>query len=147
MKLTPHRRKRFLQVLADTCNVTAACQQAKLSRSQVYGLRGRDAAFRQAMEEAIEAAADALEAEARRRAVDGVEQPVFFQGEQCGASRRYSDSLLMFLLRAHRPAKFRERPPPSPDDDGAAQEAAREELARQLERLAAPPGPDDPDPS
>ncbi len=143
MTPTPHRRKRFLQVLADTCNVTTACAAAKLSRSQVYGLRGRDPGFRQAMEEAIEAAADTLEAEARRRAVDGVEQPVFFQGEQCGASRRYSDSLLMFLLKAHRPAKFREHPIAAPPDP-AAEDAAREELARRLQRLAPPPTPEEP---
>ena len=36
-------------------------------------------------------------------------EEVFYQGEECGRILRYSDSLMMFLLKAHRPAKFRER--------------------------------------
>ncbi len=44
-----------------------------------------------------------------RRAFEGVEEPVFHQGKQCGTIRRYSDTLTIFLLKAHRPAKYRER--------------------------------------
>ena len=32
------------------------------------------------------------------RALDGVEEPVFWKGEQIGTKRRYNDRLLMFLL-------------------------------------------------
>ena len=52
---------------------------------------------------------DDLELEARRRAVEGTERPVFYQGGEVGYVREYSDTLLIFLLKAHRPNKFRER--------------------------------------
>ena len=51
----------------------------------------------------------ALEDEATRRAVEGVEGPVFFQGRQCGVVRKYSDTLLIFRLKAMRPEKYSER--------------------------------------
>lgn len=60
-------------------------------------------------DEAIETAIDALEHEARRRAVKGVDEPVFYQGNVCGVVTRYSDTLLIQLLKAHRPEKYRER--------------------------------------
>ena len=44
-----------------------------------------------------------LELEARRRAYEGVEKPVFHAGEECDFIRQYSDVLMMFLLKAHRP--------------------------------------------
>lgn len=49
-----------------------------------------------------------LEDEARRRAVDGVDEPVFQGGELVGHVRRYSDRLLEFLLRGRRPTVYRE---------------------------------------
>ena len=35
-------------------------------------------------------------------------KPVFYQGKPCGAVQEYSDSLLMFMLKAHDP-KYREK--------------------------------------
>ncbi len=52
---------------------------------------------------------DRMEDEARRRAVDGVEESVFYQGEQVSTVRRYSDTLLIFMLKARRPETYRER--------------------------------------
>ena len=62
-----------------------------------------------AWDNAVEQGIDTLEFEARRRECEGVDEPVFHKGEECGHVRRYSDALLMFLLRSHRPEKFRER--------------------------------------
>ena len=50
----------------------------------------------------------ALEDEAHRRAFEGVPEPVFHQGVECGSVRKYSDTLAIFLLKAHRPEKYRE---------------------------------------
>jgi len=50
-----------------------------------------------------------LEAEAWRRAVEGVEKPVFQGGVQVGVIREFSDSVLMFLLRARKPEVYWER--------------------------------------
>jgi hypothetical protein len=82
----------------------------------VYELRKTDPAFPAAWEEAVEVAADALEAEARRRAVVGIEEPLVSAGRivrddhgQPIGVRRYSDKLLLELLKKHRPPRH-ERP-------------------------------------
>ena len=78
-------------------------------------LRKNDPAFAIAWEEAEEMAADALEAEARRRAVEGTQEPLVSAGrivrDDDGrpiAVRRYSDNLLLALIKARRPPR-RER--------------------------------------
>lgn len=69
--------------------------------------KGEDG-FDEAMGQALEEAVDHLEEEARRRAQDGVDEPVYYKGSPCGAVRKYSDTLLIFLLKGARPQKFRE---------------------------------------
>jgi hypothetical protein len=68
LRLTKARQAGFLKTLAGTGNVTAAAAFAGTSRTRVYELRKMDSAFAAAWDEAEEMAADALEAEARRRA-------------------------------------------------------------------------------
>jgi hypothetical protein len=46
-----------------------------------------------------------LETEAYRRAVLGYEEPVYQPGEKVGVVTRYSDNLLMLLLRSRAPQK------------------------------------------
>ena len=65
-------------------------------------------AYSEAFEDAQEHAVETLEEEARRRAMFGVEQPVFYKGEVCGSIRKYSDVLLIFLLKGLRPEVYRE---------------------------------------
>lgn len=108
-KFTPRARERFIRKLRETCNVTLAASTVPMSRRNVYEWRDRDAKFAAAMDDAIESATDALEAEARRRGLQGYDEPVFYKGKRVAAVRRYSDHLLEQLLKAHRPDKFRER--------------------------------------
>lgn len=99
----------FLATLATTGNVSAAARAAGVSRQAAYHRRSNDRDFRAAWDDALEEGVDALEAEARRRALEGVEEPVFHAGAQCGTVRRFSDALMVVLLRAHRPHKFSEK--------------------------------------
>ena len=80
-KLTEARRERFLTALASSGSVSAAVRVAGTSRTRVYELRKVDPAFAASWDEAEESATDALEAEARRRAIDGVELPVISMGK------------------------------------------------------------------
>jgi hypothetical protein len=74
-----------------------------VSRATAYRFRGHDRAFAEAWDDAIEEAVDMLELEAHRRAIEG------------------SDRLLMFVLRALRPEKYRENAPrPRPVQEKAA---------------------------
>jgi hypothetical protein len=90
-----------------TGNVTVACAQAEVGKTQVYEWRKDDIEFRFAWDDAIESAADLLEAEAFRRGVQGTRRPVYQGGVLVGHVQEYSDTLLIFLLKAARPHKFR----------------------------------------
>lgn len=96
----------FFAELATDGHVTRAAQVAGVDRSGCYKLR-EDPEFEARWQDAMEKACDTLEAEARRRAVDGVEEPVFYQGVECGRVRKYSDGLLTTLLKGNR-SKYRD---------------------------------------
>lgn len=106
---TAKTREAFLLALEDTANVSKACKRAKLPRRSAYDWRRDDADFAAAWDTAIDRGTDALEDEAVRRATEGTLKPVFYKGEKCGSIREYSDTLLMFMLKARRPEKFKER--------------------------------------
>lgn len=108
-KLTPEKRDEFLTLLSETCNVTKSAQAIGISRQCAYDNRDADPAFASAWDNAIEEAVDLLEQEAQRRAFKGTQRPVFHQGKECGVIQEYSDTLAIFLLKAHRPKKYRER--------------------------------------
>lgn len=71
----------FLLGLSTTGIVSKACVSAGISNAAVYALRKRDADFAAAWDDALEQAWDVQEAEAHRRAVVGVEEPVVYQGQ------------------------------------------------------------------
>ena len=103
------RQARFLTFLADYGIVLVAARDAGISRGLIYKWRGEDPEFAKKWDEAVDLSSQALEAEVRRRAFHGVDEPKFHNGEQCGVVRKYSDTLAMFLLKAHKPERFRER--------------------------------------
>lgn len=148
--LATRTRTRFLEELAQSGNVTLAAQAAGSNRNTFYEHRKADDAFAADWDEALEIATDALEAEARRRALHGVEEPLVSKGRILRDDdgnpvviRRYSDSLMQMLLRAHRPEKYRERTETKhvgPDGGAVQVEAVRERILGRVLRLAAPGG-------
>ena len=82
---------RFLQVLGTTCNVTIAANAAGVDRKTVYRHYREQPDFAEAWDDAKASAIEILEAEAWSRA------------------RKTSDTLIIFLLKAHKPAMYRER--------------------------------------
>lgn len=107
-KFSPAARARFCEVLTQTCVVGKACEAVGISRQTAYDHRAKDKDFAAAWDEALETAVDTLEQEAWRRAVVGVDEPIVYEGVITGTVRRYSDELLILLLRAHRPDKYRD---------------------------------------
>ena len=81
LKFTKDRREAFLAALAQTGIVSAAASIAGITRARAYKVRRQDPGFASAWEEVEEQAADALEAEAWRRAVDGVPEPLVSSGK------------------------------------------------------------------
>lgn len=86
--------------------VKAAAEQAGVSRELHYNALRTSESYRHAFQIAQRDSALALEEEARNRAIDGYDEPVFQRGKIVGFRRRYSDRLLIFLLEANVPEKF-----------------------------------------
>lgn len=107
-KREPKWRDAFLKALSNSGNVLISCQAARVARKTVYRHRDRFPAFRKRWEDALEDSTDLLEDEARRRAATGIDKPIYYKGERVDTIKEYSDTLLIFLLKAHRPEKFRD---------------------------------------
>lgn len=108
-EFTTVARGDFLAALAQGYTITAACAKIGFTRPCVYGYRKDDPQFAAEWDDAYERGSDYIEDEARRRAVEGVTKPVFYQGVVCGEVQEYSDTLMIAMLKARKPEKFRER--------------------------------------
>lgn len=105
-----HPKKRaFIAAYAECGTVTRAAEIAGIDRTMHYDYLKSDPDYAKACEAAYEQAGERLEQEARRRAVEGVKKPVFYQGKECGVVNEYSDTLLIFLLKGAKPEKYKER--------------------------------------
>ena len=106
---TEEKQRRFIEVLADTGQVSQAAKTVGMSRENAYRLRRspHGAAFARAWDAAREQAGAFIEDVAFERALEGVEHPVFDDCGQVVATRRvYNDRLLMFLLRSLKPERY-----------------------------------------
>jgi len=92
---------RFLKLLAENGNVTMSAKIVGKSRRSIYKFAERCPEFRDAMREAQAEAKELLIGEARRRAIQGVQEDIYYQGQPCGQVTKYSDSLLALLIRGH----------------------------------------------
>jgi len=110
--LTKEKRETFLILLAVSGVVSYACSGIGIARQTAYDHKGKDEEFSDRWDAAVEDATNALEMEARRRAIDGIGKGVYYQGIRVDTEKVYSDNLLMFLLKGRRPAEF------GPGDDG-----------------------------
>ena len=109
-KLTIQRKKeRFLAGLMETCSITRSAKAANITRMLAYDWRDADPEFRLAWEKALEKGSDVLEDEATRRAHQGVQRTIYYQGVKIGVEREYSDTLMCLLLKAHKPDRFKDR--------------------------------------
>lgn len=108
-RFTAAKKKKFLDVLAATGNVQKTCLAIGIGRKTVYHHRKKSEKFAQDWAAAKDIAIEALEDEAWRRAFEGVEEPVYHQGEIVGYKIKYSDTLLMHRLQAERPEKYQYR--------------------------------------
>lgn len=108
--LSLKRRKVFLAVLSRTGKVAEAARAVGYKDSNyLRRIYISDEEFAKQWDAAWDAASDIFEEEVVRRAIDGVREPQYYKGKVAGYTLKYSDQLLMFLLRAARPDKFADR--------------------------------------
>ncbi len=99
----------FLTAFRVSCTVTQAATQAGVGRRTHYDWLKADPSYQAQFADLEEAVTETLEREAMRRGTEGTLKPVFYQGKACGKIREFSDTLLIFLLKARRPETYRER--------------------------------------
>jgi hypothetical protein len=117
--MTVHKKAAFLRAFARRGVVLEGAQAAGISRKTVSYWRETDEWFEELYGAALEEAGDRVEAEAHRRAVDGIDVPVIYQGmptmtedavtgeKRVLTTKQYSDPLLALVLKRHRP-EYRE---------------------------------------
>lgn len=97
------RRRDFLRALAAGRSVAAAAEGASIAWSTLYAWRRDVPRFRAAWDRAAEFGAEALgdrvQSALIERAIDGVDEPVFHAGKFVGTRKRYSDALLLAMMR------------------------------------------------
>lgn len=88
-------KAKFLDHLATKGNVRASCARVGLSTESAYRLRRRDPDFARGWAAALALARDASVQVLADRAIDGVEEKVFYRGELIDTRRRYDARLLL----------------------------------------------------
>lgn len=107
--LATKRWATFLAALEEKGIVKYAADKAGITPRAAYAKYKKDAKFAELWEHALELSIQSMEIEARRRAVEGVDQPLYSNGTQVDVIRKYSDRLLMFLLKSKRPDTYADR--------------------------------------
>ena len=107
---TPERQRAFIGALADSGVVIDAARSVGMSDTSAYTLRRAPGAegFAAAWEAALHASSGRLVDIAFDRAINGVDDVVLDkEGQHVYTKRKYNDRLLMFLIRAHAPERYR----------------------------------------
>jgi len=109
----------YFAALATTCHCGRACEAAGVVYSTVWRRRKADPVFEAAYQDALKTGAELLEAEAVRRASEGLRRMKFnaktgeaYIDPETGKpyiEHEYSDTLMLALLKRHFPEKYRER--------------------------------------
>lgn len=141
---THERGIAFCAALAETANIGRACKAVGIGRTTAYDWRDDDPEFAAMWDRAMTIGVTALEDEAKRRAFEGVEEPIIHQGQiqyevrekltragkpildrvtkqpkleavrnedgsrKMATVRKYSDSLVPLLLKAHGGDRYRD---------------------------------------
>ena len=100
--LRAERLAKFIVLLSQTGNVAHAARLAKVDYSAIYKYKKTNSDFNLVFEEALDIGTDLAEGELFRRAVQGWDEKVFGPKGYSGLVHKYSDTLLIFLLKGRR---------------------------------------------
>ncbi len=95
---TPELKARFLDRLASHGNARAACRNVGLSAEAAYRLRRRDMLFARGWAAALVLARENGQQVLGERAIEGVEEQIYYRGELVGTRRRFDSRLLLAHL-------------------------------------------------
>jgi hypothetical protein len=96
--LAPATQAQFVQILAQWGNVRAAAQQVGVSRQHLYRMRRASQQFREMWDAALLLARPQVEEVLADRALNGVQEVVYYHGEEVATRTRYDSRLLLAHL-------------------------------------------------
>jgi hypothetical protein len=100
-------RPRFLSALSASCSFTFAARAARISYNTFKVHQKNDPEFARQVAEAEEEAVELLHAQCFKAALEGVSEPVYFEGKIVGHTRKFESRMAIELLRAHMPDLFK----------------------------------------
>lgn len=102
------RKQEFLRAFSDIGYTTKSCRAVGISYEQFQDWLERDPEFKTVYNEIDQLHTESIREEIRRRAVDGVEQDIYYQGTVVGSKIVYSDILLIHESKRRDPL-YRDR--------------------------------------
>lgn len=95
---TPDRQSKFIDTLCRTGCVRDACRAVGISSTSAYRIRRRLPEFAESWALALKRARISLEEVAWRRAVEGVDEDVYYAGKIIGTRKKYAHDILRLLI-------------------------------------------------
>lgn len=108
VRVNNEMKERYIQLVAETGLLAKSAIALGSTRESMDYHRSKDPVFAEAVQEALEVFRDGLEQEIVRRAVQGTDEDVYYQGSVVGQKKNYSDYLLLALMKRHRPDQWKE---------------------------------------
>ena len=99
----PAQQVAVLINFALTGQILKSCEAAGIHWTTHYGWKKRNKKYLAAFQIAEQIAADFMEDEIHRRAFDGIDHPVTYEGKITDSYKVFSDNLAMFRLKKLRP--------------------------------------------
>lgn len=101
-------KARYLELLSRSGQQSSSAYQVGVTAKTVQAHARQNPEFKAACGDALDRYRERIDGEVRRRGLEGVEEPVFFQGIVVGWLRKYSDQLLLAHAKRHVP-EYRDR--------------------------------------
>jgi len=139
--IAPRQATEFFRILAASGSVSLAAKRTGLNRATLYLHRAASPAFAKRWSEALGLGREKVRDEVFRRALVGINKPVFHAGLMVGKVKHYDNRLLWSLLRSQEPETYgNRRPQPAggaPVDLARRLDEADERVARYEAELRA----------
>lgn len=132
-RFTCQKKKKLLELVKrNGGNVSAAAAKVGVSPATVHYHQRVDPVFKDKLELSKLEAMNDVEEAITHRGLDGVDDPVFYQGEIVGSRKVYSDSLLMERARALNPERYGRKSQVDINANVSIEHKARSKLASLL---------------
>ena len=96
-------KRKYIERICKTGLLAQSALDVGVSIETARVNRNNDEQFGDAVNFALDIYRDRIQSEIHRRGIEGVRQPVFYMGQQCGVIRKYSDRMLEMHAKRHIP--------------------------------------------